>query len=539
MDARILIIDDSRAVVESLTYILSKQGYQVEHCGDGISGWRRLVAGADRQASMPDLLLLDLNMPGTDGMTLLRHLRADERFALMPVIILTVEADSVTRLEALKAGANDYLPKPVQSVELLARVQALLGLKLAERRQQQRMERLVEAGRALLSTHDLKSVLRHVMQIAVAEMNAEGTSIWLQGPDGSLKCQAAYGKNTEDLLGMQLEPGQGIAGWALKHRQPILVSNAQDDSRLFREADQKTQTRTQNIIAVPLFVQETGVGILEAVNKKQGLFSTSDLAWMEVLAPLAAAAIANAQLFQILRQRTAELQTRNEDLDAYAHTVAHDLKSPLAQIVGFSETLEQEWADISEDELQRYLQGMARNGRKMSRIIDELLLLASVRIMDIETEPLDMESIVAEATGRLTDLIEEHQAKITLPATWPMALGYGPWVEEVWINYISNAIRYGGKPPRVELGASPQANGTVQFYVRDNGQGLAPKAQARLFKPFTRLDQVRTKGYGLGLSIVRRIAEKLGGHVGVKSQVGQGSVFTFTLPGEGKHQPAD
>jgi signal transduction histidine kinase/DNA-binding response OmpR family regulator len=530
MDTSILIIDDSRAVVESLTYILSKQGYQVKHCGDGISGWHRLVAGADRLAPMPDLLLLDLNMPGTDGMTLLRRLRADERFALLPVIILTVEADAVTRLEALKAGANDYLPKPIQAVELLARVQALLGLKLAERRQQQRMERLVEAGRALLSTPDLKSVLRHVMQIAVAEMDAEGTSIWLQRPDGSLRCQAAYGKNTEDLVGMQLEAGQGIAGWALKHRQPVLVSDAQDDARLFREADKKTQTRTQNIIAVPLFVRETGIGVLEAVNKKQGLFSTIDLAWMEVLAPLAAAAIANAQLFEILRQRTAELQTRNEDLDAYAHTVAHDLKSPLAQIVGFSETLEQEWADISNEELQHYLQGMARNGRKMSRIIDELLLLAGVRIMDIETKPLNMGSIVAEATARLADLIEEHQAEIKLPETWPAALGYGPWVEEVWINYISNAVKYGGRPPRVELGAATRSNGMVQFYVRDNGHGLTPEAQARLFKPFTRLDQVRTEGHGLGLSIVRRIAEKLGGHVGVKSKVGQGSVFTFTLP---------
>jgi signal transduction histidine kinase/DNA-binding response OmpR family regulator len=539
MDTRILIIDDSRAVVESLNYILSNQGYQTEHCGDGISGWRRLVAGADRRAPMPDLLLLDLNMPGTDGMTLLRRLRADERFALLPVIILTVEADSVTRLEALKAGANDYLPKPVQAVELLARVQALLGLKLAERRQQQRMERLVEAGRALLSTHDLKNVLRHVMQIAVAEMDAEGTSIWLQMPDGSLGCQAAYGKNTQDLLGLRLEPGQGIAGWALKHRQPVLVSDAQDDSRLFRKADEKTRTRTQNIIAVPLFVRETGVGVLEAVNKKQGLFSTSDLAWMEVLAPLAAAAIANAQLFEMLRQRTAELQTRNEDLDAYAHTVAHDLKSPLAQIVGFSEALEQDWSSLSEDELQHYLWVMARNGRKMSRIIDELLLLAGIRKMDIESEPLNMESIVAEATSRLADLIEEHQVEITLPETWPMALGYGPWVEEMWINYISNAIRYGGRPPRIELGAAAQENGTVQFYVRDNGQGLTSEAQARLFKPFTRLDQVRTKGYGLGLSIVRRIAEKLGGHVGVRSQVGRGSIFTFTLPSEGKHRSAD
>ncbi len=112
-----------------------------------------------------------------------------------------------------------------------------------------------------------------------------------------------------------------------------------------------------------------------------------------------------------------------------------------------------------------------------------------------------------------------------------MALGYGPWVEEVWANYLSNAIQYGGRPPRVELGATEQADGMVRFWVRDNGPGLTPEEQARLFTPFTRLDQVRAKGHGLGLSIVRRIVEKLGGQVGVESEVGRGSVFTFTLPG--------
>jgi signal transduction histidine kinase/DNA-binding response OmpR family regulator len=515
MDVRVLIIDDSRAVVEALSDTLSSQGYQAESCGDGRSGWERLVAGAERQTPMPDLLLLDLNMPGIDGLTLLRRMRADERFALLPVIILTVEADPYTRLEALQAGANDYLPKPVQTVELLARLQALLGLKLAERRQQQRMGRLIEAGKALLSTRDLQSVLQHVMQIAVAEMNAEGTSIWLQGPHGSLKCQAAHGNNTKHLIGIQLEPGQGIAGW-----------------------DKKTNTRTHSLIAVPLFVRGNGVGVLEAVNKREGLFSAIDLAWMEVLAPLAAAAIANAQLFQMLRQRTAELQARNEDLDAYAHTVAHDLKSPLTQIVGFSETLERDRSGVSDDEMQRYLQAMARNGRKTSRIIDELLLLAGVRKMDVEAKPLDMGSIVAEAVHRLDDMIQEHQAEIIVPGTWPAALGYDPWVEEVWINYISNAIKYGGRPPRVELGATAQSDGMVQFYVRDNGTGLTPEAQARLFKPFTRFDQVRAEGHGLGLSIVRRIVEKLGGHTGVESRVGQGSVFTFTLPGAGKNPAA-
>jgi len=212
--------------------------------------------------------------------------------------------------------------------------------------------------------------------------------------------------------------------------------------------------------------------------------------------------------------------------------VAHDLKDPLGHVVGFAQVLEKDYAALPEGELRRYLHTMVQSGRKMSNIIDELLLLASVRKMEeVELGPLDMKGIVEDAQQRLTYLIEKHQAEIILPESWPVASGYGPWVEEVWVNYLSNAIQYGGRPPRVELGATVQADGQVCFWVRDNGPGLTPEEQARLFTPFTRLDQARAKGHGLGLSIARRIVEKLGGQVGVESQMDQGSVFTFTLPG--------
>ena len=121
-----------------------------------------------------------------------------------------------------------------------------------------------------------------------------------------------------------------------------------------------------------------------------------------------------------------------------------------------------------------------------------------------------------------------------LPDTWPVALGHAPWVEEVWVNYLSNALNYGGRPPRVELGATTRPDNTVCFWIRDNGSGLTPEEQSRLFTPFTRFDpksgRGRAKGHGLGLSIVRRIVGKLGGEVGVASEVDHGSVFSFTLP---------
>jgi two-component system sensor histidine kinase/response regulator len=250
------------------------------------------------------------------------------------------------------------------------------------------------------------------------------------------------------------------------------------------------------------------------------------------------------QADEALRQYAAELKARNEELDAFAHTVAHDLKNPLNNVINSAELLTQDSASPLDETQQECLQTIARSALKMGNIIDELLLLAGVRRTEVVIEPLDMAGIVAEARLRLADLIEDTRAKIILSgaSAWPVAKGYGPWVEEVWVNYLSNALKYGGQPPRVELGADlnpfslvegGEGRCMVRFWVHDNGQGLAPEDQARLFTPFTRLDQARAKGHGLGLSIVRRIVEKLGGQVGVESDgmAGQGSTFFFTLPG--------
>jgi two-component system sensor histidine kinase/response regulator len=243
-----------------------------------------------------------------------------------------------------------------------------------------------------------------------------------------------------------------------------------------------------------------------------------------------------------LRRLNTNLHDRNEELDAYGHTVAHDLQSPLALIISFAEALAENDDIMSHEALCNHLREIAQSGRKMNDIIDELLLLASVRkIDDIELEPLDMGRIVTEAQRRLTSMIAERQAKITRPERWPAALGYRSWIEQVWVNYLSNAIKYGGRPPHVELGFDPYPASDhypittdhrplIRFWVRDDGVGLTPEEQGRLFAPFTRLDQVRAKGNGLGLSIVRRIVEKLGGEVGAESEVGAGSTFWFTLP---------
>jgi signal transduction histidine kinase len=233
---------------------------------------------------------------------------------------------------------------------------------------------------------------------------------------------------------------------------------------------------------------------------------------------------------EALRQAYTELQSQAEELHAFAHTVAHDLKNPVNLILGYAGMLEESLA-AGQVELSNLAHAITLAGEKMNTIIEELMLLAGLRDLRAQMEPLgDMSNIVTEARRRLAGLIEKSQAHLVVPATWPMAIGYGPWVEEAWVNYLSNALKYSGDPPRVELGAT-LLDGHVQFWVRDNGPGLSREQQAKLFVPFERLDQVELKGHGLGLSIVRRIVEKMGGQVGVNSELGQGSRFFFTLPG--------
>jgi two-component system sensor histidine kinase/response regulator len=183
--------------------------------------------------------------------------------------------------------------------------------------------------------------------------------------------------------------------------------------------------------------------------------------------------------------------------------------------------------------LQHYLGVIEQYGQKMTSIINELLLLASVRKQaEVTLGPVEMGPVMASVLARLDHLIRQKQANILLPVEgWPLACGYAPWIEEVWANYISNALKYGGTPPRVMLGADVLPDKRVRCWVRDNGPGVPPEKIGRLFAEFSRLEHMRLEGHGLGLSIVQRIMDRLGGEVGVKNVDGQGSEFSFVLPG--------
>jgi len=413
----------------------------------------------------------------------------------------------------------------------------------AERQRRQELEAIYQASLSLTASLELPEVLEAILSAVLNLIPAQNAHMFLYA-DRRLTFGAARTPAGKMAAPFSEPRSNGLTYCVADSGQAVVI---QDTRQHPLYADAPAEWPPRAIIGLPLKIASTVVGVMNVAFAEPRHFSESMLRLLDSLAAQAAIAIQNARLYEAvqrelaerkrveeaLRQSNAELQARNEELDAFAHTAAHDLKAPLGLLTGFAEVLEMDYAALSDKERQRSCHHIAQNARKMGNIIDELLLLAGVRKLDVEIAPVDMASIVAEARQHVSDLVKTHRAEIVLPDAWPPASGHAPWIEEVWANYVSNAIKYGGRPPRVELGADTLPGGMVRFWVRDNGEGLTPEDQACLFTPFARLDPARAKGHGLGLSIVRRIVEKLGGQVGVESDgaPGRGSVFYFTLPG--------
>ena len=244
-----------------------------------------------------------------------------------------------------------------------------------------------------------------------------------------------------------------------------------------------------------------------------------------------------------LREKTQkELVQKIAELDAFGRTVAHDLKNPLMVISMSISSLNKEFASSDNLNTKKKIAFINDGTKQMINIIESILMLAGVKkINRNEFTAYPISESVDEALKRMEYNIESTGALISKPDIWPTVVGFAPWITEVWVNYINNAIKYGGdsamqKKPVIELGfdkpetTNSTINEHIRFWVKDNGQGIAKENVNTLFKEFTRLHSPEQEGHGLGLSIVKTVIDKFDGAVGVESEVGKGSLFYFTLP---------
>ncbi|MEM8861799.1 MAG: ATP-binding protein [Chloroflexota bacterium] len=468
------------------------------------------------------------------------------------ILIMTEPGDEPIAAEALNLGASNYMVIDEQNawLKLLPiMIQRIMRRHQLENEKREMLFTLQERNRALsylnLVGADLTSILepdqvmKRLMRYAIEILGAEGSSLWLWTDEKQthLECKAVIHRtSTPPLKGVRMERGEGIVGWTGQNNRSTILNTVQTDNRFAKNIDSKINFSTMSLLAVPLRVRGEVFGVLEFVNKLVGQFEESDQSLAETLAHSAATALENARLVESLRQSKLVLQERNAELDAFGHTVAHDLQNMLARIIGFSEYLLQESDAGDDDSIPREVVAKAadvisRDSRKMSGVIEALMLLSAVRQAEVEVGPIDTKYLITETLDRLADRIESNNATIIFPDEWPVAQAYGPWIEEVWYNYIGNALKYGGENPEIELGATLQPdNKTIRFWVKDNGEGVPTPLQAELFRPFTDYGRNRKMGAGLGLSIVHRIVTRLNGTVGVQSWPDKGSTFWFSLP---------
>ncbi len=489
----ILIVEDENIVALDITSRAESLGYMVAAV---VRSGERAIEKVDE--AHPDLVLMDIRLQGAlGGIQAAEHIRA--RYDL-PVIYVTAYADEETLRRAKVTEPYGYILKPFEARELHSAIEMALY------------------------KHAMEKKLRESQRWLAATLKGIGDAVIVTDETGKIKfmnpmAEALTGWSSSEAVGV--EAGQVLHLVQEKTHLPI-------HSPVEQVLDQgMTVSLPDGTWLVDRSGKEISIDDSAApIQDEKGSITGVVLVFREITE--------RRRAEDALRQYTAELQARNEELDAFAHTVAHDLKNPVGVVIGFAEMLNDNYTTMPNAQVIESVQALLRIGCKMDSIIDELLLLAGLRNAQVKTGPLDMSCIVTEAQQRLAHVIQRCKAEIDLkqPKAWPRALGYAPWLEEVWVNFISNALKYGGTPPRIELGANEEADGMVRFWLRDNGPGLTAEQQAQLFTPFTRLDRVRANGHGLGLSIVRRIVDKLGGQAAVESEgiPGRGCVFSFTLP---------
>jgi len=238
------------------------------------------------------------------------------------------------------------------------------------------------------------------------------------------------------------------------------------------------------------------------------------------------------ELEAIVDRRTTQLRLTNQQLEAFVYTIAHDLRAPLRTMQGFSQLLVEEHTAALGEQARDYANFINTAAQTLDRLLADLLVFSQVSQEKIELLPLPLEAVVQSALSNCEAEIAVSRASVETIAPWPVVLAHPTTLRQVLVNLIGNAVKFvGAALPRVRLRAEERPEGIVRVWVEDNGIGIPAEFQQRIFQVFQRLHTIEYPGTGIGLAIVQKGMERMGGRAGVLSSPGAGSKFWIELAG--------
>jgi signal transduction histidine kinase len=236
------------------------------------------------------------------------------------------------------------------------------------------------------------------------------------------------------------------------------------------------------------------------------------------------------QLQELVTERTTDLTATNQQLEAFVYSIAHDLRAPLRAIQGFSDLLVEEVGATLSDSGKRYAARISKSAQFMDALLCDLLEFSRLSQQSVQLSPVNLGSVIASVLDSLQETIQATNARVDSAGTWPQVLAHQPTLSQVLVNLIANALKFvkPDVPALLRLWPEERA-GMVRIWVEDNGVGIEPACQTQIFQLFTRLQGEKYPGTGIGLAIVQKGVERMGGQAGVDSLPDQGSRFWFEL----------
>lgn len=415
------------------------------------------------------------------------------------------------------------------------------------RRSEQEMQFLQATALETSESENTDAALLTVMR-RVCELTgwAYGQAWMPSADDTRLELRGTYYSRNPELehfwrenQALSFTPGSGLLGQIWASRQPAWAWDLEPDSGNVRRA-MILEAGFRSWIAFPVVSESEVIAVIEFFEIERCDRSERTLQLLSILGAQLGSVIQRKraaeeirELHTSLEQRAHQLEAANRELESFAYSVSHDLRSPLRAIDGFSQILEEDYAEKLDDEGRRLLDVVRGNSQKMGRLIDDLLTFSRLGRKPVVSAEIDMGALVQEVLGELRAEPGSTAAECSiqsLPAAW----GDRVLLRQVWINLLTNAIKFTHTrhPPLIEVSGNRSGHETI-YCVKDNGVGFDMQYYDKLFGVFQRLhSDEEFPGTGVGLAIVQRVVIRHGGRVWAEGVVDGGATFYFSLPAE-------